>query len=179
MAIKPVSNGIGPFVQKGLLAFSRGSFSVFRVLSARDNNLCRVQSSIASGDTAECHDVSHRVATQAVRSVHTAGDFSCREEACDHIALLVENLSLRVDSQTAHGMVNSGSDLNSVPRTLRQRTRHIGAAECIVFLSCLELSILIDCSFQVISIDVELLSQFVKSGALCNELLLDVGFDRL
>lgn len=135
-------------------------------------------SSVASGDTAECNDVGHCVAAEAVGTVNTACDFTGSEETRDNVALLIENLSFSVDSQTAHCVVDSRSHLNCEPGTFSQRTRHVGAAEFSVFLVSLELSVLFHCGLQVGSVDLELVGEFVKCGAFCDEALLDVCFDR-
>ena len=152
-------------------------FSCLRRCSTRDDNTGGVLSSIAAGDTTECHDVSHSVAAETVAAVDTAGNFTSSEETRDNVALVVQNLSFSVDSQTAHCVVDSRSNHNCVVRSFGQRTRHVGTAELSVFLVSLELGVFGQSGLQVVSIDAEFLSEFFRCLAFSNETLLDVCFD--
>ena len=152
-------------------------FSCLRRCSTRDDNACGVLSSVAAGDTTECHDVSHSVSAETVAAVDTAGNFTSSEETRDNVALVVQNLSFSVDSQTAHCVVDSRSNHNCVVRSFGQRTRHIGTAELSVFLVSLELGVVSQSGFQVVSVDAEFLSEFFRCLAFSNETLLDVCFD--
>ena len=107
----------------------------------------------------------------------TAGNFTSSEETRDNVALVVQNLSFSVDSQTAHCVVDSRSNHNCVVRSFGQRTRHIGTAELSVFLVSLELGVVSQSGFQVVSVDAEFLSEFFRCLAFSNETLLDVCFD--
>lgn len=51
-------------------------------------------------------NVSRRVTAKAVASVDAAGHFTSRVKSLDHLALGVEHLSLGVDLETAHRVVN-------------------------------------------------------------------------
>lgn len=74
-------------------------------------------SSMCTGVTTESHDVSNGVAAQTVRTVDTACGFTGSIETRDNLTVGVKNLSLGIDFQTAHGVVNSRNLLAGVPRT--------------------------------------------------------------
>ena len=68
--------------------------------------------------------------------MNTAGDLACCEECGNHIAFGVKNFSIGVDDDTAHGVVNTCSDLDSIEGSSVKRSCKADTAEVGVVLVC-------------------------------------------
>ena len=66
--------------------------------------------------------------------MNTADDFACCEECGNHIAFGVKNFSIGVDDDTAHGVVNTCGDLDSMEGSSVKRSSEADTAEVGVVL---------------------------------------------
>ena len=65
---------------------------------------------------AENDDVRHCVSAQAVAAVDAAADLAGREQAGNGRAFGIDDLSRRIDLHAAHGVMDTGSDLDGIIR---------------------------------------------------------------
>ena len=69
---------------------------------------------------AKSHDVGNGVAAQTVGTVDAAGDFTGSVQTRNDLAVDVNDLSVDIDLDAAHRVVNGRHLLAGVPRTFRE-----------------------------------------------------------
>merc|ERR1719281_2113193 len=75
---------------------------------------------VAARHAAEDHAVEQRVATEAVVAVHTARDLARRVQTTDHTARGALDLTLRVDLQPTHAVVDGRRDDRDAVRVIER-----------------------------------------------------------
>ena len=64
----------------------------------------------------------------------TSGCFTCCEKTRNYVALSVDNLSLRIDLDAAHRVVDTRGDLDRIERCLAEIVCHALPAEFLIFI---------------------------------------------
>ena len=113
-------------------------------------------------DLAEYDDVCHCITADAVAAVDAAYNFACGEEAGDCIAVGINDFGAGVDMDTAHGVMDAGSDLDRIVGSLAQIHLHTGcASEIRIIFICNVFVPVAECFCKGLGIHIDLFCQIL------------------
>ena len=90
------------------MSFHQKRLSSCKTASSERGKLLVVGLNRLSRGAAGNEDFDNRVAAETVAAVHAAGDFTRSEEARNNLAVDVDDFSLGVDLDAAHGVMHGG-----------------------------------------------------------------------